>query len=75
MLEDTSNKGKREKLIPTFRGPFVVTSYRGNYQRSYILRQINSKKIRRHFYGNYLYLFQLRHSYLVLLIEATVPEY
>lgn len=75
MLEDTSNKGKREKLVPTFRGPFVVTSYRGNYQRSYTLRQINSKKIRRHFYSNYLYLFQPRHSYLILLIEATVPEY
>ncbi len=76
MMYDTSNKGKkRKKLQPTWRGPFVVTGYGGEHQRSYTLRQLNGRPIKGHFHGDHLVLFKLRYGHIIPPIEASLPEY
>ena len=73
MLWDAKAAGK--KLRPAWRGPFVITGYGGNMERSYTLRQVNGLPIPRHYYGDHLKPFRLREGYLITCEEEEIPVY
>jgi hypothetical protein len=73
MLYDSKAAGK--KLRPAWRGPFVITGFGGDHQKSYILRQICGTPIPRTFHGDHLKRFRLREGYLVSGREQELPVY
>ncbi|KAI1005920.1 hypothetical protein K3495_g2300 [Podosphaera aphanis] len=64
-----------KKLRPSWRGPFVITGFGGDMARSYTTRQINGKKIPRHFHGESLKRFRLGEGYLVMEEEEALPVF
>ena len=71
MLYDSKAAGK--KLRPAWRGPFVVTGFAGDHQKSYTLRQICGTPISRTFHGDHLERLRLREGYLVSGREQELP--
>jgi transposase InsO family protein len=63
------------KLHPSFRGPFRVSGFGGDHQRSFKLEQLNGDPIRRTFYGDHLRLFKPRTGHLVNHTEELSPIY
>jgi hypothetical protein len=54
MLWDTTvGKTVGNKLHPHWRGPFKVTGYAGDHKKTYIVAQVNGKRIRGTFHGNH----------------------
>ncbi|RKF56181.1 hypothetical protein OnM2_083006 [Erysiphe neolycopersici] len=51
-------------------GPFIISEYCGEMQKSYTIRQISGKPIPRYFHGDLLKPFQLREGYIVTSEEA-----
>lgn len=75
MLYDTTLEGVGGKLLPRWRGPFVVTGYGGEHNISYTIRQPSGAKIRGVYHGDHLRKFRLREGYLIPSTEAQFPEY
>lgn len=73
LLYDQKESGK--KLQAKWRGPFVITGFGGDIERSYIIRQIDGIKITRHYHGDFLKKFRLRKGYLRALYEEEPPIY
>jgi hypothetical protein len=73
MLFDHRSAGK--KLRPAWRGPFVITGFGGDMERSYTLRQIDGTSIPRHYHGDSLKPFRLREGYLVTHEEEVLPVF
>jgi transposase InsO family protein len=73
LLYDHKSAGK--KLRPSWRGPFVITGYGGEHEKSYTLRQICGTPIPRTFHGDHLKRFRLREGYLVSGREQSLPVY
>ena len=55
---------KHTKLAPRWRGPFRIQGYGGTHQLSFVLVQLNGRKIRGTFHGNHLKIFKPRTGYL-----------
>jgi hypothetical protein len=52
------------KLQPRWRGPFRIQDYGGSHGKSFVLRQLNRRKIRGTFHGDDLKTFVPRTGYL-----------
>ncbi|POS82348.1 hypothetical protein EPUL_005422, partial [Erysiphe pulchra] len=73
MLFDHRQSGK--KLLPTWRGPFVINGFGGDMGKSYEIRQISGSKIPRHYHGDSLKRFRMREGYLATGMEEKLPVY
>lgn len=70
-----NGKSAKQKMKPSYRGPFVVVGPGGEYKVSYTLRQIDGSPIKRHFYGDHLQPFELRTGHLKNKVEVKLPQY
>ena len=52
------------KLEARWRGPFVITGYGGTHGVSFIISQLNGRRIKGTFHGDHLKVFQPRFGYL-----------
>jgi len=52
------------KLQPRWRGPFRIQDYGGSHTRSFVLKQLNGRKIRGAFHGDDLKRFVPRSGHL-----------
>ncbi|KAI1002727.1 hypothetical protein K3495_g5475 [Podosphaera aphanis] len=73
MLYD--EKVAKRKLHPAYRGPFKVTGFSGNNNRSYSLSQLDRSKIKNGFHGDQLKLFRPREGYLIPEFEHELEAY
>ena len=73
MLYD--HKSAKKKLHAAYRGPFVVTGFAGEHDKSYTLRQIDGTPIPRSYAGDQLKLFKPRTGHLVTGYEESLKEY
>ena len=63
------------KVMPRWRGPFIVAEYSSERQLSYRLRQLNGRRIRGKFHGDHLKTFVPRSVYLADSTRPTrVPQ-
>lgn len=73
MLYDKKTAG--QKLKPSWRGPFVVTGFGGDFGKSYTIRQIDGTPIPRTYHGDHLKRFRLREGYLATGDERELPVF
>jgi hypothetical protein len=73
MLYDS--KLAKKKMHPAYRGPFVIISLRGFYNKLYYLRQVNSITILKSFYKDYLKPFKLQTNHLVTSYKQQLLTY
>jgi len=62
------------KLEPRWRGPFKVVGYGGTHGVSFVLQQLNGRKIRGTFHGDYLKTYVPRTGYLADLATSPLPQ-
>jgi hypothetical protein len=63
------------KLKPMCQGPYSITGYAKDHEKTYTLAQISSKKIWGTFHGNHLWPFRLHEGYLILKCELQLSYY
>ena len=73
MLYDS--KSAKKKMHPAYKGPFIIVSLRGFYNKLYYLRQVNSIAILKSFYKDHLKPFKLQTSYLVTSYKQQLLTY
>jgi hypothetical protein len=65
----------KKKLQPTYRDPFVISGFGGDYGKTYTIRQVNDIAIPRTFYGDDLKAYRLREGYLITGTEQSLLVY
>lgn len=68
-------KEAKKKLRPAYRGPFKITAFGGDHDKSFRLRQLDGILIRSNFHGDQLKPFRVREGYLVSKAEENHPVY
>jgi hypothetical protein len=73
MLYDS--KVAKQKLHPSYRGPFIIVGLAGDHGTSYKLRQVDGTAIKRTFYGDHLKPFKQRTGHMLTGKEAQLASY
>ena len=64
---------KSRKLKARWRGPFRILGYGDTHERSFRLQQLNERKVRGTYHGDYLKRFVPRTGYLADSDTPTLP--